>query len=151
MVHQRPLALLSAGCLLAGLLAGCGGAGSAAPASAGDELAVANVPGLGQVLVDGDGHTLYLYVPDAEARSRCYGVCARQWPPLIAARRPRLGPGIDRAMVGEVRRRDGAAQVTYDGWPLYRWRDDTAAGQATGEGQSMGLWWAVSPSGHEVR
>lgn len=138
--------------LLAALLAGCGPGGTAAAPPSGDELGVAAVPGLGRVLVDATGHTLYLYVPDAqEGRSRCAGICARQWPPLMAARRERLGPGVRRSLVGEARRPGGGEQLTYAGWPLYTWRNDHAPGQVTGEGQGMGLWWAVSPSGHEVR
>lgn len=149
--HQRPFVLVAAACLLAFALAGCGGVGTAATTQIGDELAVGHVPSLGRVLTDSDGHTLYLYLPDAHEHPTCYGICARQWPPLLAARGSRLGPGVDRAMVGEIRRRDGEDQVTYDGWPLYRWRQDTTPGQASGEGLSMGLWLAMSPSGHEVR
>ena len=150
MLHQRSFAVLTTACAAALTLAGCASGGQSAGAPGG-ELAVGHVRGLGPVLVDGDGQTLYLYVPDARGRSRCYGICASQWPPVLASQHPKLGPGVERAMVGEVRRRNGAEQVTYDGWPLYRWRFDTTPGQATGEGKSMGLWWAVSPSGHEVR
>ncbi|MGH9093078.1 MAG: COG4315 family predicted lipoprotein, partial [Acidimicrobiales bacterium] len=141
--HRRGALVSALGLLLAVLLAGCGPGGTAASTARGDALAVAAMPGLGRVLVDGAGHTLYLYVPDRQGgRSRCSGNCARQWPPLIAAPHARLGPGVRRSLVGETRRPGGGEQVTYAGWPLYTWRNDLAPGQATGEGQGMGLWWA---------
>jgi predicted lipoprotein with Yx(FWY)xxD motif len=113
------------------------------------------VPGLGAVLVDGYGLTLYLFVPDHHAgRSTCSGYCATQWPPLIlpaGVTTPVAGAGVDTALVGTTRRGD-SLQVTYAGWPLYRWIGDTSTGQATGEGirNSGGLWYAVDGAGQPV-
>ena len=38
---------------------------------------------LGEILVDGDGNSLYLFVPDAQGPSVCNDGCAQAWPPLI--------------------------------------------------------------------
>jgi predicted lipoprotein with Yx(FWY)xxD motif len=138
------LAALTAGAVT---VAGCGGAASGAPKY---ELQARAISGLGQVVTDGQGFTLYMYAPDHRGVSRCYGLCASQWPPLVLPRgvtRPRGGPGIRASLLGTVRRSDGALQVTYNRWPLYLWQGDAAPGQATGQADDMGLWYTVSVTG----
>jgi predicted lipoprotein with Yx(FWY)xxD motif len=113
------------------------------------------VKGVGTVLVDGYGLTLYLFVPDHDSgHSTCSGYCATQWPPLTlpaGVTTPVIGTGIDRALVGTTRR-GNVLQVTYAGWPLYRWIGDTSAGQSTGQGirNSGGLWYVVNDAGQPV-
>jgi predicted lipoprotein with Yx(FWY)xxD motif len=141
------------GCFLtaATLLAGAG-CGSASPASAGPryELLARTIPGAGRVLTDGQGFTLYIYVPDHRGHSRCSGVCARDWPPLtLPAGTPQAvaGQGAQARLLGTVRRAGGARQVTYNGWPLYLWQGDHEPGQATGQADDMGLWYMLTPRG----
>jgi predicted lipoprotein with Yx(FWY)xxD motif len=148
--HLRLLAraafLACAVCILA---AGCGTAQNAASRPRYD-LQLSKLPGAGRVLADGNGFTLYVYVPDHAGRSRCYGLCAQQWPPLIlpaGVQHVAAGRGVRAALIGTVRRADGARQVTYHGWPLYLWQDDLKPGQATGQGDDMGLWYVLSASG----
>ncbi len=108
------------------------------------------IKGLGRILADGGGRTLYLYTPDHQGPSVCVRVCATAWPPLLLPRgvtRPRAGHGISAALLGTVRRPGGALQVTYNKWPLYLYRDDDAPGQATGQAEAMGLWYVVSVTG----
>lgn len=138
--------------LLAGVLGGC-----ATPqqpqTELGYEVGVGHVPGLGTVLVDVNGRTLYVYVPDHRSAPRCTGFCTVVWPALIASSskgRPHFGPGVDPALVGSVRLPDGARQVTYNGWPMYTFRLDRAPGEATGQGDDMGLWHALSPDGKAI-
>ncbi len=131
---------------------GCGGGpgGAGAGGAARYEVLARTIPGLGKVITDGRGFTLYMYVPDHRGASRCAGLCARQWPPLVLPRgvtRPRAGPGVKAALLGTVRRGGGALQETYAGWPLYLWQGDTAPGQATGQGEDMGLWYTVAATG----
>ena len=131
---------------------GCGGGSGGVGVSGAPryEVLARAFPGLGKVITDGQGLTLYMYVPDHRGVSRCAGLCARQWPPLVLPRgvtRPRAGPGVRAALLGTVRRGDGALQETYNGWPLYLWQDDTAPGQATGQAEDMGLWYTVAVTG----
>ena len=50
----------------------------------------------GRILVDGRGHTLYLFTRDQRrSRSRCYGGCAEAWPPLYTRGKPRAGNGVE--------------------------------------------------------
>jgi predicted lipoprotein with Yx(FWY)xxD motif len=121
------------------------------------QIDAAQVDGLGRVLVDGKGDTLYLFVPDHhDSVSRCHGICAVEWPPLLlpsGVRAPVAGRGVRASLLGTTRRSDGRLQVTYGGWPLYRWFGDTAPGMATGQGLDNlgGLWYVVSPDGQPVR
>jgi len=134
---------------------GTNGAPTTGPGGPGYMVQSHTVGSLGTVLVDGYGLTLYLFVPDHHAgRSTCSGYCATQWPPVTlpsGVTTPVIGGSVDRALVGTTRR-GTALQVTYDGWPLYRWIGDTASGQATGEGlrNSGGLWYAVDAAGQPV-
>jgi predicted lipoprotein with Yx(FWY)xxD motif len=143
--HLVQLGVLAA--LSCGVLAACGSPGDARPDY---RVSVGAVAGLGHVLVAGDGHTLYMYAPDHQGRSTCYGVCAKQWPPLLlptGTRHAIAGPGIKTALLGTVTRKNGALQVTYNGWPLYLYAVDFQPGEAAGQGDDMGLWYVLSPSG----
>ena len=136
-------------CAVTGCVTACG-AGQAASGRPSYELQASTLPGAGRVVVDGSGFSLYIYVPDHQKRSQCYLVCARQWPPLLlpaGVAHPRAGRGVNEALLGTVRRADGARQVTYNGWPLYLWQGDHEPGQATGQAYDMGLWYLLSVSG----
>jgi predicted lipoprotein with Yx(FWY)xxD motif len=114
------------------------------------EIRATTIEGLGKILADGAGFTLYMYIPDHRGRSTCSGFCARSWPPLLlpaGVTRPKAGPGIDPALLGATRRADGALQVTYNKWPLYLWQGDSAPGQATGQADDMGGWYVLSVTG----
>ncbi len=121
-----------------------------------DEVQAMDVAGLGTVLVDGQGITLYLFATDVRGEpSRCYDICAVQWPPdLLPAgvTAPVAGPGVDASMLGTVPRSDGSTQITYHGWPLYFWPPDRAPGKATGQAltNAGGRWWVVSPAGDAI-
>lgn len=51
--------------------------------------------------------------------SKCDDDCARDWTPVLTSASPRVGAGVNDALVGTVRRADGDDQVTYDHRPLY--------------------------------
>jgi predicted lipoprotein with Yx(FWY)xxD motif len=145
----RWLCLLMATASACALATACGATGAATSMPTYEVLARA-VPGLGTIITDGRGFTLYMYAPDNRGASRCYGFCAQQWPPLLlppGVTRPVAGPGVRAALLGTVRRTGGQLQATYGGWPLYRWIGDTAPGQATGQADDMGLWYVMSAAG----
>jgi predicted lipoprotein with Yx(FWY)xxD motif len=120
------------------------------------ELTTGHVDGLGTVLVDGQGLTVYLFDNDVRGEpSRCHDICAVQWPPVVlkpGVTRPVAGPGIDASLLGTSPRADGTTQVTYNGWPLYLWPPDRAPGQATGQAlaNAGGLWYVLSPAGTRI-
>jgi predicted lipoprotein with Yx(FWY)xxD motif len=105
---------------------------------------------LGEVLVDGEGMTLYMFDPDEQGESTCYEDCATAWPPLVGEGEPALGEGLDEAMVGSVERTDGTMQVTYNDWPLYYWQNDAAAGDVTGQAVND-VWWVLGADGEPIR
>jgi predicted lipoprotein with Yx(FWY)xxD motif len=148
-VRTRRRAAWYAAALAAAIaVAGCGsGAAASAPAY---QIQARALDGLGKIITDGKGFTLYMYVPDHQGKSTCSGFCAQQWPPLLlpsGVDKPTAGPGVLTSLLGTVRRADGRLQATYNGWPLYLWVGDTAPGQATGQADDMGLWYAVSVTG----
>ena len=120
------------------------------------EVKTGQVTGLGTVLVDGQGMTLYMFEPDKQSgQSTCYGACAQGWPPLIlpvGVATPVAGPGVQASLLGTTHRSDGQTEVTYDKWPLYTWVSDSQPGQATGQALNNlgGLWYVLSPSGRVI-
>ena len=52
-------------------------------------------------------------------------------------------------MLGTTKRTDGNMQVTYNGWPLYYFIKDKAAGDTTGQ-NVQGSWFVINPSGSSV-
>ncbi|HEY6762504.1 MAG TPA: hypothetical protein VI318_23585 [Baekduia sp.] len=160
-----PIAATAAVALTALALAACGGGGSGGgstttassgpPTTAGGTAAtvgVANDGGLGDVLVDSHGRTLYLFQKDSGTHSACTGACAAAWPPLRASHHPVAGSGTSAATVTTAPRSDGAPQVVYHGHPLYLFSGDKSPGDTNGQGVTAfgGAWYAVSPSGDTV-
>jgi predicted lipoprotein with Yx(FWY)xxD motif len=108
--------------------------------------------GLGRILVDSRGRTLYLFKKDTGARSRCSGSCAVNWPPLLATGRPVAGSGIKSSKLGTTRRSDGKTQVVYNRHPLYRFVADSKPGDTNGQGLTAfgARWFVVSPAGRQI-
>ena len=105
---------------------------------------------LGEFLVDAEGLTLYMFLKDEPGVTNCYDTCAEKWPPLFVEGDTTLGEGVDAALVGTTDRTDGSVQLTYNGWPLYYWIEDTAPGHAYG--QNVGeVWFVLSPAGEIIR
>ena len=102
---------------------------------------------LGAIVVDGSGRTLYRFDKDSASppASNCTGACAQLWPPVLVGTQISLS-GVDRSLLGTIKRSDGSVQLTLHGWPLYRYAGDSAAGQINGEGLD-GTWFAVHPTG----
>jgi predicted lipoprotein with Yx(FWY)xxD motif len=172
----RSAALLAAIVLGMGLLAGCGG-GSSSSSSATDSsstrsttttalppvaepppnaeegtifVSLGSAAGLGQVLVDSEGHTLYAFSGDSAAAATCAGACAKAWPPLLVEHgEPEPSNGAGASRLGTIERADGTRQVTYAGHPLYGYSGDKQPGEASGQGASAfgGTWTALKGSG----
>jgi predicted lipoprotein with Yx(FWY)xxD motif len=112
---------------------------------------VSEVGTFGQALVDGEGRSLYLFTNDTQnsGTSSCTGECLVNWPPLFTEGEPVAGAGVDASLLGTIALPDGTTQVTYNGWPLYYYIDDAAAGDATGQGVG-GVWFLVTPAGEMI-
>jgi len=136
---------------------GGGGATTEEEAPPGAESGVAvitlsSAKGVGPVLVDDDGFTVYEFDADEGAESSCYGACAKAWPPLLTEGPPTAGEGAAAAMLGTTERRDGTTQVTYAGRPLYTFAEDAKPGEANGNDvEAFGAeWYALRGSGEEA-
>ena len=109
---------------------------------------VARPSRFGPILFDEAGQAIYLFDVERTARPQCYGACATAWPPVYAHGRPRAGDSVKESLLGTTTRRDGRAQVTYGGHPLYYY-----AHEAPGEVEchdvflNGGYWYAVAPDG----
>ena len=146
--------------LLAALaVAGCGGGGnsngsSGPPKTASGRSATVGVSNesLGDILVDSQGRTVYLFSRDSGTTSECGGTCAVNWPPLRVAGKPTIGSGADASLISSSTRSGGARQVTYNGHPLYLFKGDKNPGDTNGEGLNAfgGSWYALSPAGNQV-
>jgi predicted lipoprotein with Yx(FWY)xxD motif len=149
---MRPLHAVVVGALgLAFVAAGCGGA---IPSSNGSPATLKlTQTQFGRFLVDGQGHTLYLFQKDEEGESYCNGACAAVWPPLETSSKPSGTGGIDAAALGTIERDDGETQVTYRGHPLYYYAADASKpGKTKGEEleQFGSEWYVVGSNGKPV-
>lgn len=102
---------------------------------------------LGEILTDGEGNTLYLFVPDEQGDSVCYDDCAAAWPPVTGP--AEAGDGVDDSLLGGQARTDGTEQVTYNGWPLYYFAADAVAGDTKGQGVND-VWYVVDAAGDAI-
>jgi predicted lipoprotein with Yx(FWY)xxD motif len=112
------------------------------------EVDVSQNTTLGSYLVDSKGMTLYIYTKDTPNTSNCYGSCATAWPPLLTNGAPTAGNGVDASLLSTTTRTDGTTQVTYNGWPLYYFVSDKAAGDTSGE-NVQNVWFVITPAGEK--
>jgi predicted lipoprotein with Yx(FWY)xxD motif len=144
--------------LIAAACGGSGGDSASASSSATTAkttstatVAVANSD-LGNVLVDAQGRTLYMFGADMGTTSTCSGACAQNWPPLLATGTATVGNNAKASLLGESTRSDGKQQVTYNGHPLYLFSGDHKAGDTNGQGLNAfgGTWHALTATGNQV-
>ena len=111
------------------------GAPAATPSAAVGTAATVDLHGssLGQILVDAQGRTLYLFEADKNGKSNCDGPCAAAWPPYLSTGTPHAAMGATANLVGTTARADGTTQVNYAGHPLYYYVGDKAPGDTTGQ------------------
>jgi len=156
------LATLAAVALVALVVAGCGGnddngnatAASTPPKTKNGGSATVGVASssLGNILVDSQGRTIYLFQQDTGTKSTCSGECAVDWPPVRVSGQPKAGRGVNTSMLGTTQRSDGKPQVTYNGHPLYLFQGDSSAGDTNGQAITAfgAAWYVMSPAGNEI-
>ncbi len=142
--------------------AACGGPAQTPPSSPHVEqlepvrIETREIPGLGTILVNGQGYTLYMFPPDQQRHVTCTGPCAGSWPPAAgpADQPPQAGPGVDPGLLSSVPNPNpqGGKVATYNGWPLYTYVGDLAPGNVTGQALDLngGYWYVMNPSGEVI-
>jgi predicted lipoprotein with Yx(FWY)xxD motif len=149
--------------LLAATLAAV--AGTTAVASAQGHSAVAHAAGattvklrstgVGKVLVNSSGFTLYEFSKDSRNTNTCVKVkgCAKTWPALTTSGHPKAGPGVKASLLSTITISGGAKQVTYAGHALYTYSESTEAGETSYVGVKAfgGSWNALSASGATIK
>ncbi len=122
---------------------------SSSSASGGDAagsatIKVATDAKFGQILVDSQGRTVYIFDKDMGTTSACTAGCATVWPAVVAAGTPEGGTGVTSSMLGTAQGQV-AGQVTYNGHLLYRFAGDTKAGDVNGA--AIPNWHPITPAG----
>ena len=154
---------LGMGAVAAVLLAACGGhsntgGSGTGPAAGGNGggggkgVAVLTVntgqaSGVGTVLVNAQGLTLYHWKGETTSNLMCTGACTSTWIPLqVAGGGSPTGGMHVTGSLDTFTRSDGAGtEVTYNGMPIYTYTGDSKPGEANGQGLG-GVWFAVTPS-----
>ncbi len=121
-------------------------------------FSAAKVPGLGTVLVDGRGRTVYILTTGDHTNVPCTDSsgCTKVWPDLplpSGMHAAKAGTGLQGSLLGTKKLSDGKTYPTYNGWLMYEYTGDSGAGQANGEGIKSfgGIWYALNPAGQPVK
>jgi predicted lipoprotein with Yx(FWY)xxD motif len=127
---------------------------TSAPASGGVKISTSTIAGIGPVLVNAQGHTLYTFAPDKDKNVTCVSACASIWPPaaLPTGQQPVAVGLVKQSLLGSDPNPSGGQVITYAGWPLYTYVADTAPGQHSGQAVNLngGLWYVISPAGKVI-
>ena len=151
---------------LAAALAGCGGGSSSPPttstgspstaAEPGTKFDTADIAGIGTVLVDAKGRTVYILTSDAKKNVPCTDAsgCTDIWPDLPlpdGTPAAKAGTGVDASLLGTMKDGD-ETYPTYNGYLMYEYASDLSSGQANGQGITSfgGTWYVLSPSGDPI-
>jgi predicted lipoprotein with Yx(FWY)xxD motif len=140
------------------MVSGCSTGQSTSRATVGGsvEIGTAKLGRLGEVLVTGTGHVLYMFEPDQHTKVTCKLQCQSVWPPLVAPSTGVVKASGDakQSMIGsDENRYDGKRIVTYNGWPLYTYANDGGPGVDSGQSILLngGYWWVIRADGKPDR
>jgi predicted lipoprotein with Yx(FWY)xxD motif len=149
-------AAVSALAVTGGILASQSGSSSAAYSPAGN-TAAANVittrgTGLGQILVDGAGRTIYLFAKDTGPAATCTSSCLSYWPAVPATAGEHVAGQASAADLGSIAETGGGRQSSYAGHPLYYFVGDKHAGDTNGQAldQFGAKWYVLDPAGAAI-
>jgi len=110
------------------------------------KVKVGSVSGVGKVLTNAKGFTLYYLKQEKDGTIHCARDCTSIWLPLLGSK-PKHVQGA-KGKFGTTKRPEGTTQITYNGWPLYTYAGDSRKGTASGNGitDSAGSWFAAKVS-----
>jgi len=122
-------------------------------AAAGLTVSTADGP-LGTYLVDKNGISLYDFEIDTPTESKCVQAsCVSFWPILtITSGAPVAAGKVQAGLLSTISRADGTKQVTYNGHPLYYFKNDKAAGDIKGQKVNAfgGDWYLLDAGGKQI-
>jgi predicted lipoprotein with Yx(FWY)xxD motif len=130
-----------------------GGASGSSSAGGSSTISTATIKGLGTVLVNSQGKTLYVFKPDAAKKVTCTGSCAAVWPPVkLTGAKATASGDVKGSLLSSDPNPSGGKVVTYNGWPLYTYVTDSGAGSARGQALNLngGLWYVMGPDGKPI-
>jgi predicted lipoprotein with Yx(FWY)xxD motif len=138
-----------------------GSPSSSAPAGASSAdsatISAKSVPGVGAVLVNGQGQTLYMLTSEKGGKITCTQAngCTQAWPETVltdGATTAKADGGVQSSLLGTVKDASGNLEVTYNHWPLYTFSGDSGPGAAKGQGLTSfgGTWYVLNRSGNPV-
>jgi len=136
---------------------GAAGGGGQQAAGQGTLLSSRTLPGLGAVLVDRSGKTVYSPQEEFTGKIKCTGSCLSFWVPVKAGTTLSAPGGLTGKLGKRHRSDDGLTQLTYNGKPLYTFVLDKAPGQAHGNnyrdtfGGVSFIWHALTTSGSPAK
>jgi predicted lipoprotein with Yx(FWY)xxD motif len=154
--------------LVAFSLAGCGGGSGSSPnttttrssrpaAQPGTKFATASVPGVGTVLVDAKGRTVYILTSSGQKNVSCSDAsgCTASWPDLPlpdGTSAAEAGMGVRASLFGTMKE-GGETYPTYNGYRMYEYTGDSGRAQANGQGVKSfgGTWYMLDASGKPAR
>jgi predicted lipoprotein with Yx(FWY)xxD motif len=129
------------------------GASSAASAT----ISTKSVHGVGTVLVNGQGQTLYMLTSEKGGKNTCTQAngCTQAWPETLLTNgvtTAKAGGGVQSSLLGAVKDASGKLEVTYNHWRLYTFSGDSGPGAAKGQGLTSfgGTWYVLNGSGNPV-
>ncbi|HEX9355522.1 MAG TPA: hypothetical protein VF933_17110 [Streptosporangiaceae bacterium] len=130
---------------------------AAASSAASATISAKSVPGVGTVLVNGQGQTLYMLTSEKGGKITCTQAngCTQAWPETLLANgttTAKAGGGVQSSLLGTVKDASGNLEVTYNHWRLYTFSGDSGPGVAKGQGLASfgGTWYVLNGSGKPV-
>jgi predicted lipoprotein with Yx(FWY)xxD motif len=120
-------------------------------------FSTAKVSGVGTVVVDRKGRSVYILTSGDHTNVSCTAAsgCTKVWPDLplpdgVSA--AKAGHGVQASLLGTKKLTDGKTYPTYNGWLMYEYTGDSGRGQANGQGIKSygGTWHVLDASGNPV-
>lgn len=121
---------------------------SSSPLPPGPVAVEVSLTEIGGILTDGEGRTLYVYLPDTAKHPACVDACLATWLPVYVQGRPEVDADVDEGVVETVPR-EGNRQLVVGGQPAYLFAGDEEPGDMNGQAVDN-LWYMVAPDGSRI-
>ena len=105
------------------------GGGGGAPVPSGPDIDLASSVTLGQYLTNSQGQALYMFSDEVDGANACTGDCAAVWPEFtIDLTTAKLNAALNITDFDTITTASGKKQITYKGWPLHFFGQDSVRG-----------------------